>query len=325
MKETVLSHLQNYPKMQAEDMVLLVSEAAFGGMYGGDEEELARDIEEEGMGLSPEQMAVSYVEPVGGGYCRMNLSVLQVLPVAILAKMVAASAGRGRSGLFQKGIKGLMALCDQGEISLSATRIHKMAQGEGVQLKHSREYIESYHPAYRVVREEFGKYLDVFVKIGRLLSRKNEVTVAIDGQSGAGKTTLSALIAEVFPCNVFHTTDFMRFATFDHLRFEEEVLKQLNLGKPFLCHCLRQNLELAVAPRRLNIVEGSYSLFPALEKYYELKIFMSVSPYLQSKRILKDGGEELFRHFTEEWIPRENNYIANSQTELKCDLIYRAG
>ena len=44
--------------------------------------------------------------------------------------------------------------------------------------------------------------------IDRLLSEKERVIVAIDGNCAAGKTTLASHLARQYDCNVFHMDDF---------------------------------------------------------------------------------------------------------------------
>ena len=45
---------------------------------------------------------------------------------------------------------------------------------------------------------------------------------------------------------------------------------------------------------RLNIVEGSYSLHPALEPYYDLSVFLEISPESQRRRVLERNGPEWY-------------------------------
>lgn len=40
---------------------------------------------------------------------------------------------------------------------------------------------------------------------------------------------------------------------------------------------------VTVRPARLNIVEGAYSLHPSLEKYYDLSVFLDVTPETQRR------------------------------------------
>ena len=117
-------------------------------------------------------------------------------------------------------------------------------------------------------------------RIDRLLAERERVLVAIDGSCAAGKTTLAGQLAERYDCNVFHMDDFFlrpeqrtpeRYAqdggNVDYERFREEVLLPLKAGKivsyrPFDCKTFTLSDAVSVAPKKLNIVEGSYSLHP---------------------------------------------------------------
>ena len=83
-------------------------------------------------------------------------------------------------------------------------------------------------------------------RIDELMSQKEQVIVAIDGNCTAGKTTLAGKLAEVYDCNVFHMDDFFlrpeqrtpeRYAevggNVDYERFMEEVLQPLKAGNTF--------------------------------------------------------------------------------------------
>ena len=83
-------------------------------------------------------------------------------------------------------------------------------------------------------------FAEICERIDGLLSEKQTVLVAIDGCCGAGKTTLAAILAEKYDCNVFHMDEFFlrpeqrtarRLAqpggNVDYERFREEVLSSL--------------------------------------------------------------------------------------------------
>ena len=131
-------------------------------------------------------------------------------------------------------------------------------------------------------------------QINMLLEEKNFVIVAIDGKCTSGKTTLASQLAEIYDCNVFHMDDFFlrpeqrtpeRFAevggNVDYERFQEEVLLPLKSGKafsyrPFDCSTFTLADPVAVTPKRLNIIEGTYSHHPYFGNPYDLKILLTV-------------------------------------------------
>jgi uridine kinase len=347
IKDILLQQFKKYPLMEVCDAVKLLFQSEFGGGHAvSDEYFCMKRIEDEGSNLSIEQLSEPYFEEIGGGYSRINLSSLKVIPVEVLGKMfiVSSENNLGTADEFEKKLNLLRNLCEEGKTAFSADTLNKYLENyrkTGYHpVSHSKTYTENYHPAYRVVRNEYCRYLDVFIRISRIYKDGYEVTVAIDGQSASGKTTLAKLISTVFDCNIFHTDDYflpLELKTKDRLgeiggnmdyrRFKNEICENLNSGKPFVyqiynCQTARLDKRIAVAPKRLNIIEGAYSMHPTLQKYYELKIYLGIEPVYQAERILERNGEEMFRRFATEWIPKENEYIEKMNIMFKCDLAY---
>ena len=162
--------------------------------------------------------------------------------------------------------------------------------------------------------------------IDRLLKRQDRVIVAIDGKCTSGKTTMASKLAQIYDCNVFHMDDFFlrpeqrtpeRFAevggNVDYERFREEVLLPLESGKafsyrPFDCSTFTIAPPVAVTPKKLNIIEGTYSHHPYFGNPSDLKILLTVDEETQRQRILERPAF-LHKRFFEEWIPMENRYF----------------
>ena len=163
-------------------------------------------------------------------------------------------------------------------------------------------------------------------KIDELLEEKNFVIVAIEGKCASGKTTLAAKLAEIYDCNVFHMDDFFlrpeqrtpaRFAevggNVDYERFQEELLLPLLSRnsfsyRPYNCSMLTLSNPVHVIPKKLNIIEGTYSHHPYFGDPYDLKIMLTVTPELQRERILQRPAF-IQKRFFDEWIPMENQYF----------------
>ena len=167
---------------------------------------------------------------------------------------------------------------------------------------------------------------NVTQQIDALLRDKEFVVVAIDGKCTSGKTTLASRLAEIYDCNVFHMDDFFlrpeqrtpeRFARIggnvDYERFQEEVLLPLKSGnafsyRPFDCGTFTLATPIAVTPKKLNIVEGTYSHHPYFGNPYDLKILLTVDEETQRQRILERPAF-LHKRFFDQWIPMENLYF----------------
>ena len=179
-----------------------------------------------------------------------------------------------------------------------------------------------------------GKLEAVVKQIDGLLTQKDLIIVAIDGKCTSGKTTLASKLEQIYDCNVFHMDDFFlrpeqrtrsRFAevggNVDYERFQEEVPLPLRSGRsfsyrPFDCSTFTLSDPVIVTPKRLNIIEGTYSHHPYFGNPYDLKILLTVDEETQRRRIL-DRPEFLHKRFFEEWIPMENRYFDTLIREMK--------
>lgn len=178
----------------------------------------------------------------------------------------------------------------------------------------------------------------VIERIERVYTERERVFVAIDGPCTSGKTTLATVLQRHFGGNVLHMDDFFlrpeqrtpeRFAepggNVDRERFEDEVLAPLAAGKiaqyrPWDCHTGDFAASHNVEPARLTIVEGSYSMHPALRGYYDLMICLTIDSGEQLRR-LEARNPRMLQRFIDEWIPLENRYFEETRTESAADMI----
>ena len=178
----------------------------------------------------------------------------------------------------------------------------------------------------------------VIERIERVYTERERVFVAIDGPCTSGKTTLATVLQRRFGGNVLHMDDFFlrpeqrtpeRFAepggNVDRERFEDEVLAPLAAGKiaqyrPWDCHTGDFAASRNVEPARLTIVEGSYSMHPALRGYYDLMICLTIDSGEQLRR-LEARNPRILQRFIDEWIPLENRYFASTETRTAADMI----
>lgn len=171
------------------------------------------------------------------------------------------------------------------------------------------------------------------------LSKKGRVILAIEGGSASGKTTLSRQLQDSYGCTVFHMDDFFlrpsqrtpkRLAepggNVDRERFLEEVLLPLSQNlpvhyRPFDCATFTLQPEITLLPTKLTIIEGAYSMHPALSGYYDFSVFLDIPAPLQAKRIEKRNSPEKASRFFSTWIPMENLYFKELQVRERCDMI----
>ncbi len=184
-------------------------------------------------------------------------------------------------------------------------------------------------------------YKKITPTIDCLLKESKNLIIAIDGNCGSGKSSLASYLADEYDCNVLHMDNFFlrpeqrtkeRLSeiggNIDYVRFKREALDKLKQNKEFEyqiydCSIGKLTDYIRVNPKKLNIVEGVYSLHPTLIDAYDLKIFMEISKETQEKRILKRSGKSMLQRFIEEWIPLENEYFAKMNIAEKSDIILR--
>lgn len=178
----------------------------------------------------------------------------------------------------------------------------------------------------------------LFAELDRRLAGNVPVRLAIDGGSASGKTTLGQILAGRYGCTVFHMDDFFlrpeqrtaaRFAepggNVDRERFLEEVLLPLRRGEKILyrrfdCSTMALQKPVEIVPGKLVVTEGAYSMHPELTPYYDLSVFLDISPELQRERISRRNTPEKAQRFFAEWIPMEQTYFAAFDIPARCTL-----
>lgn len=173
-------------------------------------------------------------------------------------------------------------------------------------------------------------------EIKRQLEEKGSVVVAIEGPCGAGKSTLGEELAREFNGRVFHADDYFlrpeqrttqRLAeiggNFDRERFFTEIAVPVMLRKDVLyrkysCSSGTLSEELCAPFTPVTIVEGSYCMHTALGEYFDIGVFLNISPEEQSQRIMQRNGSVMHKRFMEEWIPMENSYFKTMTVPQRC-------
>lgn len=185
------------------------------------------------------------------------------------------------------------------------------------------------------ILEKIQRAIQPLVKTGAPLR------IAIDGRCAAGKTTIAAQLQNVFEYNVLHMDDFFLRpeqrteerlrqpgGNVDWERFQEEILFPLRRDVPFSyqpydCHTQMLKEPVKVEPKRLTIVEGSYSCHPELWNFYNLHIFLTISSEEQRRRIQCRNGEAALKIFQNKWIPLEEWYFEAFQIEQCCEFCFQ--
>lgn len=200
------------------------------------------------------------------------------------------------------------------------------------------EVIRDELDCYEAGRERFEMVVD---EIDRLMAirEKERIIVAIDGKCGSGKTTLGSYLQTKYDCNLFHMDDFFlqnhqrteqrlkeAGGNVDYERFSAEVLHPLLSGRvvkyrTFNCIMRVIDREYYIDPKKLNIVEGSYSQHTYFNNPYDLCIFLDIDEQTQIENIRRRNGLEKLELFQQKWIPMENRYFDEFKIKEKCMIV----
>ena len=340
------SQLARYPACELTDLLKALYQSTMGcGHFAPDETQATMYLERELSALSPVPADVQTVEPLGA-YSRVHLAPALrdgLAPRTLLRLFLASAAPETpqRRAALAQAVRELPAL----PLPFPTEDVRKAAEAylsRGCPpLHHSAAFRAAYAPAYRLVCAGYSQLLPLLCLIDALVRTKARVIVAIDGPCASGKTTLAVLLARLYDADTLHMDDYFlqphqrtpeRLAqpggNVDFERFLADALAPLSEGRPYLAQrydCQTQTLLAGEmrAPRSVTIVEGSYSLHPALAARYTLRVLLQIDAHAQRARILRRNGAQMLERFASLWIPLENAYFAATNAAHRCDLLLR--
>ena len=246
IKSFCLAQCSRYPALDIQDLVKALYQSEFGcGHLVADSQKGLAWLTEELAACRTSENPPPLVEPLGDAFCRVHLQAAAAcgLSAATLFRLFELSAAEpaGDMESFCRQLDMLENMAVSGELPLSASKAQSFLddyrRAGCPATHHSEAFRRSYSPAYRVIRAEYARYLSLFAAIDRMTGAF--VTVAIEGSSATGKSTLAALLSRIYNCNVFHMDDFFlqphqrtpeRFAqpggNVDYERFRAQLLPQ---------------------------------------------------------------------------------------------------
>lgn len=330
--------LRLHPAMQPRDVLKLCYQAARGAEHLLTDTARARAYFDQEYAATPADASLPLLEIIGPEVARVNIAAWKAasLPADWLFRMFVYTASVPQEG------RDLLA---EYVAQANAIVAEKMPEWPAVlaawqesgcpAVHHSEAYRAAEHPAYRIVRRQFGYILPI---LERLSADAGIRIIAIDGRAASGKTTKARLLHAVLDAPVIHMDDFFlppalrtpeRLAqpggNVHYERFQEEVLPGLTSGEDFtyrVFDCGRMDFhglrEIPAAP--LRIVEGSYAHHPELGDYANLRVFSTVDEAEQMARILRRNGEKMAEMFRTRWIPMEEAYFTHFDIREKSDI-----
>ena len=348
LKNILPLHTGRYPGMEVRDCVKLLYQSEFGPGHMVAEGNALRYLKEELQTAREEGYAPPYaVEAIGGGLCRYHLAPARLteadLPLLGRCFVLSARPRGSRQGLWQK-LGEMMGMTCSGLLPFDPGEVEEFLaeydQAGCPAIHHSEAFNAAYHPHYRVIDRDLALYGPALRAIEKAL-RESEgpLIVAVDGRCASGKSTFAARCAQLFDCNVFHMDDFFlppELRTPERLaapggnvhyeRAASELFGPLRRGEDvdhaaFDCSTFTMGEPIHIPFKRLNIVEGSYALHPALAGYSRLHIFLTCDPEIQLARLGRRESPESLENFKTRWIPMEEAYFEGLSIKTQCDVV----
>lgn len=347
-EKLLMEHYRAYPKLQIRDIFKFLHQSSFGCEHLVTDplaaiEYIQREAKE--CPIPGGQMT----EELDGDFCRVHLGIVTAgLSAKTLGRLFFLSAKpvEDGKGLLEEKLAVVREMVRKEMLPFALDEVER----EIVQWKslgypachHSEEFRSSYFPAYRVIEKKYAAFLPLLMKMDGMI-QKGSLTMAIEGGSASGKTTLSAMLERVYDAVIFHMDDFFlrpeqrtpeRFAqpggNVDRERFLKEVLIPLKNQKtihyrPFDCSTFTIKPAVEIKPLAVNIIEGAYSMHPELAEYYDFSVFLDASANLQKERIEKRNSPAMAERFFTEWIPMEHHYFEKMKVKERCDMIFAIG
>ena len=342
LKAQIAAHCARYPKLVSCDLLKFLHHSAFGcGHLIQDPSAAEEWLQQEMASCNADD-----IEYLPGGFCRVHLGELKALGVSAhsFARLFAVSAEKAVPGMeaMEELLHAALDMAHEGLLPFSYDEFSMAAEEwrhAGFPARHHSEaFRAAYAPAYRVLHSSHAVLLPLLAAIDTRLAAQERTVIAIEGGAGSGKSTLASLLQRIYGCTVLHMDDFFlrpeqrtseRYATpggnIDHERFAEEVLPALTRGesfryRPFDCSSFMVTEGYDITPAALTVVEGAYSMHPALGRYYDCAVFVEIDPDLQRARIGARNSPTFAQRFFDTWIPLEQTYFAAYDPAGRCDL-----
>ncbi|MBQ8408573.1 MAG: hypothetical protein IJY39_06870 [Clostridia bacterium] len=340
-------HIKKHPSVMPQDVVKFCYQAAFGAEHLLSDLSVAKRYFDAEFNATEPREGQPF-ECLSDEACRVDLGAWKStgMPAEWLFNMFVASASvkKDAAAAFDGYLHQAEAAFDEsigfGLDEWRAFLENYLAQGVGA-VHHSDIYRKSEKPAYRIVDRKFLPTIVLLEKLKCVTKESGAKIVAIDGRAASGKTTLAALLKTILGASVIRMDDFFLpppLRTPERLsemggnvhyeRFCEEVIPLVNKNDAFsygVFDCGRMDLngECLVEASEWRIVEGSYSHHPNFGDYADVKVFCTVSPEEQMKRILLRNGEKMAERFKKEWIPMEEKYFEAFHVCQRADVILK--
>lgn len=161
--QVLFKHIKKYPKMHITDAVKLLYQQEFGGGH------MISDIDACLEYLKKEYLEIpkkdeEIIENIGNGMCRVYLTGAKAKNIDYLkigeAFILSAKIVQGKTEIFENKLKNMLCECKKGNLPFLYGEVYEYINQYKLQgyppVSHSQIYKEIYHPAYRVMKNEFA-------------------------------------------------------------------------------------------------------------------------------------------------------------------------
>jgi uridine kinase len=169
--------------------------------------------------------------------------------------------------------------------------------------------------------------------------------LGIDGPGGSGKSTIASALARTGPYPVVAVDDFYRpsaerngdpvpqrrvGAEFDLDRLERQVLVPLGMGRPARYQRYdwpsdRLDGWIEVRPGGFVILVGIYVMSRGLAAYLDVCIWVECPREVRLRRGLARDGDDARERWVNDWMPREDEYVARETPKNRADFVVMGG
>ena len=344
MERIIRFHGARYPLMQPLDFAKLVYQSAFGGGHLiNDENTALENLRRELASLPESRQSDDILVPVGNGLSRLDIAQAArhgIRPETITAMFsMSANDFKPDVGLFDRGMTLIVNLNCCGKEDSEALLASCRENGYSP-FSHSEIYRREYHPAYRIVDHRFIFLLNAIIIIEKQLLAKGHAVIAVEGRCASGKSTYASLLQRLYDAQLFHMDDYflpfgqktdqrlaMPGGNVDHERFRSEILDHLLddvvVYRPYDCASGKLAGPVSSPRKKVQIIEGVYSMHPAMAFPYDVRLFFDIGHELQNARIMLRNPDK-YKRFINEWIPLEEHYFASFPIRQSADAVLNA-
>lgn len=307
---------QLHPKATSQDISKLIYQACFGN---GHMITSVKDCLDQLKQEVVQDNSKPSIQNIGNGYVRVSCSAMKKKEELYNLLFVHSSKQDPDTKLYQ-------------------SLLMKYDLQPSNNLHHSKEYVDTYDPHYRVIKKEYIDYIKGIEFVYKQIQNNERILICIEGPCASGKTTFSNILHELFSLTIFHMDDyflqpFQRVperleeigGNVDYERVKKEIFdpwsKQENIVyQRYNCQTLKLEEPIHVPYKDIMVIEGSYSCHPYFKEFDTRKIWIDLDSEEQINRLEK-RSKNLLERFIKEWIPKENAYFKKYDIKSTCDVI----